>query len=81
MHTFVGPKIGWTPYYVDGVETCEDAIKQDEWSGKTLGVRCPRCDELFFINSNTFTDEFGAHKRAWGFCTNCNHNYEAVINK
>lgn len=81
MNTLTGTRVCWTPYYIEGVETCEDAIMQDEWSGKTLGVRCPRCNQLFFICFNTFFDDFGEHKRAWGFCTNCSHNYEAIINR
>jgi uncharacterized C2H2 Zn-finger protein len=65
---------------MEGVDTCEDAMRQEEWNGKTLGVRCPKCDQLFLIFYNNYMDDYGKYRKMWGFCTNCNNIFEAVIN-
>lgn len=80
MHTLAGVKSQWKPYYIEGIETCEDAIRYEEWQGNTLGVRCPKCDQLFLIFCNNYMDDYGRYKKVWGFCTRCDHKYEALIN-
>jgi hypothetical protein len=81
LHTLAGVKNQCKPYYIEGVETYEDAMRHEDWSGSTLGVRCPKCDQLFLIFYNKYMDDYGEYKKVWGFCTNCNNIIEAVINK
>ncbi|KXG75153.1 hypothetical protein AN618_20230 [Fervidicola ferrireducens] len=81
MHTLPAIKVQCKPSYIEGVETCEDAMKTQEWSGEMLGVRCPKCDELFFLFCTYQRDDFGNFKKMWGFCTSCGHRFEAVVNK
>lgn len=80
MHTLAGTTSLWQPFYIEGVETCEDAIMREDWSGRTLGVRCPKCDQLFLIFYNKYMDDYGKYKKVWGFCTQCQHRFEAVLN-
>lgn len=81
MHILAGTKNLFKPCYVEGIETYEDAIRYEGWSGNTLGVRCPKCDRLFLIFHNNYMDDYGEYKKIWGFCTNCNNFVEALINK
>ncbi len=81
MHNSAGISSHWPPLYVRGVDTCEDAIEQkNDWTGKRIGVRCPKCDQLFLMCCRSYTDDFGTYKKIWGFCTNCKHRLEGLIN-
>lgn len=81
MSAFPAYKTLLKPSYLEGVDTCEDAMMRQDWSGEMLGVRCPKCEELFFLFCTYQKDDFGSFKKMWGFCTSCGHRFEAVVNK
>ncbi|MCR4430617.1 MAG: hypothetical protein NUV45_06320 [Tepidanaerobacteraceae bacterium] len=81
MHILAGTKNILKFYYVEGIETYEDAISCNGWNESTIGVRCPKCGQLFLIFHNKYMDDYGEYKKVWGFCTSCNNFVEALINK
>ncbi|TYP59848.1 hypothetical protein [Thermosediminibacter litoriperuensis] len=81
MSTLPAFKARCKPSYIEGVDTCEDAMRRQDWSGEMLGVRCPKCQELFFLFYTHQSDNFGSFRKMWGFCTSCRHRFEGVVNK
>lgn len=68
------------PFYLEGVDSFQTALEsRDKWNGKMLGVRCPSCKEIFYIFAEQREDDFGVYDRVWGFCSHCNHRFEACL--
>lgn len=79
MHNSAGIYSHWPPLNIKGVDTCEDAIRQKDWTWNNIGIQCPQCQQLFLMCCKFYTDNFGYYKKVWGFCTNCKTKLEGMI--